>query len=88
MDYKTEILSSIRIMIEQRLRNYKADRTYASVIKSITPKGYVVSDETGKERTVQCCIPGIRLSAGQSVWIKEPLGDLKQLHICGVIERR
>lgn len=88
MDFKTEILSSIRIMIEQRLRNYKADRTYASVIKSITPKGYVVSDEAGRERTVPCCIPGIRLNAGQNVWIKEPLGDLKQLHICGVIERR
>lgn len=88
MDYKTEILKSIQIMIDQRLKSYKTDRTYESVIKSITPKGYVVSDEAGKERTVQCCIPGIQLNVGQSVWVKEPFGSLKRLHICGIIERR
>lgn len=75
-------------MIDQRLRNYKSDRTYESVIKNITAKGYVISDEAGNERTVPCCIPGVTLHVGQSVWVKEPLGSLKRLHICGVIERR
>ncbi|MBD5463232.1 MAG: hypothetical protein HDR24_09290 [Lachnospiraceae bacterium] len=69
------------------IANCKVDRTYQSVIKRITPKGYVVLDETGSERTVGCCIPGMELSVMQKVWVKEPMGDLKGLHICGVIGR-
>ena len=90
MDFKTEILRSIRIMIEREIRNYKADKTYASVIQSINAKGYVILDDTGHERTVPCAIQGISLSPGQRVYIKAPLGDLKQLHICGITanERR
>ena len=85
MDFKTEILKSIQTMIDRKLDNYKADRTYRSVIKSINKKGYVILDKTGNERTVQCCIPGVELKIGQSVWIKEPMSDLKGIHICGVV---
>ncbi len=85
MDFKTELLSSIQIMINRKLGDYKADRTYKSVIKSISPKGYVVLDEAGSERIVPCCIPSIALKAGQGVWLKEPMGDLKGLHICGIL---
>ena len=84
MDLGKEILKSIQIMIDRKLNNYKADRTYRSIIKNINRKGYVVLDETGNERTVPCCIPGLELRIGQRVWIKEPLGQLKDLHICGV----
>lgn len=85
MDFKTELLNSIQIMINRKLSDYKADRTYKSVIKSISPKGYIVLDETGCERIVKCCIPDIDLKAGQGIWLKEPMGDLKGLHICGVV---
>ena len=85
MDFKTEILKSIQIVIDKKLNNYKADRTYKSVIKQITKKGYVILDEAGCERTVPCCIPGVNPRPGQKVWIKEPLGDLKGLHICGIL---
>lgn len=85
MDYKSEILRSIRTMVDQSIAKCKVDRTYESVIKEITPKGYVVLDEAGNERTVGCCIPGLQLHAMQRVWVKEPLGNLKRLHICGVI---
>ena len=85
MDFKTEILKTIQTMIDRKLDNYKADRTYRSVIKNITPKGYVILDNAGSERTVQCCIPGVELRIGQSVWVKEPMGDLKGLHICGAV---
>ena len=85
MDFKTEILKSIQIMIDRKLNNYKADRTYKSIIRNVTPKGYVVLDETGNERTVQCCITNVTLKIGQSVWLKEPLGKLEDLHICGVV---
>ena len=85
MDIGKEILKSIQIMIDKKLDNYKADITYESVIKNITPKGYVVLDRAGSERTVQCCIPNIELRPTQKVWVKEPGSDLNKIHICGVI---
>lgn len=88
MDLGKELLKSIQIMINKKLKNYKADRTYRTVIKEITPKGYVILDETGSDRTVQCCIPNVTLKVGQKVYVKEPLGRLVELHICGVIENK
>ncbi|MCM1134375.1 MAG: hypothetical protein NC400_02265 [Clostridium sp.] len=66
-------------------KSVNCDRTYKTVIKQITKKGYVILDESGNERTVQCCIPGLELKVMQSVWVKEPMGRLNDLHICGVI---
>lgn len=86
MDYKSELLRSIQIMIDKKLRTYKSDRTYESVVEEITPKGYVVLDEAGCKRTVKCALPNLQLSAGQRVWIKEPMGNLRKLHICGVVK--
>lgn len=88
MNLADELLKSMQIMINRKLKNYKADRTYKSVIKQVTPKGYVILDETGSERTVPCCIPGIELRPMQSVWVKEPMGRLNDLHICGVVGNR
>ena len=80
-----EILKTIKYAIDRKAVN--CGITYESIIKEITPKGYVVLDRAGSERTVQCCIPGITLRIGQSIWVKEPMGDLKKIHICGVIEK-
>lgn len=77
-----EILKAIKYAVDKKSIN--CDRTYKSVIKRIDKKGYVILDRTGSERTVKCCIPGIELRPGQSVYVKEPMGDLKGLHICGV----
>ena len=84
MNLGEELIKTIQIMINRKLKNYKADRTYESIIKKITPEGYVVLDETGSERTVQCCIPELKLREFQRVWLREPMGNLKKLHICGV----
>ena len=85
MEFKTELLRSVQTAIDQKLKHYKADRTYKAVILKTTAKGYVILDETGCERTVTCCIPGLSLKAGQYVWVKEPLADIKHIHICGVL---
>lgn len=61
-----------------------SDITYESVIKRITKKGYVILDRSGQERTVQCCIPNVELRPMQSVFVKEPMGKLNKIHICGV----
>lgn len=85
MNFKEEIFKSIQTMVDRAVDNCKVDHTYESVIKNITPKGYVVLDRAGSERTVQCCIPGINLRMMQRVWVKEPMSDLNKIHICGVI---
>lgn len=84
-DIGKEILKSIQIMVEQKLSAVPADQTYASVVKKANADNtYVILDRTGIERTVKCSIPGIRLQVMQRVWIKEPCGNLKHIHICGV----
>jgi hypothetical protein len=88
MDLGKELLKTMQIMIDRKFRNYKSDRTYKSVVKRLDKRGYVILDETGSERIVQCCIPGVHLQAGQLVYIKEPLGRLNDIHICGIIENK
>ena len=84
MDYKNEILKSIQTMVDRTVSNRKVDHTYRSVVKKIVKEGYVIVDSAGCERTVRCCIPGVSLKAGQNVWVKERMGDIGALHICGV----
>lgn len=86
MNFKDELFQSIQTMIEKSVANCKKDHTYQSVVKKVTPRGYVVLDESGNERTVPCCIPGLELKAMQRVWLKEPAGKLAELHICGVAD--
>ena len=81
-----EIIKTIQYAIEKKTIN--CDRTFKTVIKQVTPKGYVILDESGSERTVGCCIPNITLYAGQMVWVKIPLGDVKGMYICNVVESR
>lgn len=78
-----EILKTIKYAVDKKAVN--CDRTYQSIIKEITPKGYVILDRAGSERTVKCCIPGMELRKFQKVWVKEPMGDLKGLHVVGVV---
>lgn len=80
-----ELLKTIQIMINRKLKNYKADRTYQTIIKSINKKGYVVLDQAGQERTVPCGIPNVELKPMQSVYVKEPMGKINELHICSVV---
>lgn len=85
MNFKEEIFKSIQGMVDRAITNCKVDRTYESIIKEITPKGYVVLDRYGSERIVQCCIPGLELRKMQHVWVREPMSNLNKLHICGVV---
>lgn len=88
MDLGKELLKTIQIMINRTLKNYKADRTFKTVIKKVTRKGYVILDESGSERIVECCIPNISLRVGQIVWVKIPMGDVKGMYICNIVGSR
>ena len=78
-----EILKAIKYAVDRKAVN--CDVTYKSRIKTVNKKGYVVLDRNGSERTVKCCIPNLNLKAGQSVWVKEPMSKLSDIHICGVV---
>lgn len=84
MDFKEEIFKSIQTMVDRAIANCKADRTYRTVIKRIDKNGYVITDQAGQERTVPCGIPNIELRPGQSVYVKEPMGKIHELHICNL----
>lgn len=78
-----EILKAIQYAVDRKAVN--CDVTYKSRIKNVNKKGYVVLDRSGSERTVKCCIPGLDLKVGQSVWVKEPMSSLRDAHIVGVV---
>ena len=85
MDLGKEVIKAIQIMVDRKFSNYKADNTFVSVIKKVNPNGtYVVLDESGSERTVKCCIPGVDLRVGQRVYVTVPSSDLKKIFISGV----
>lgn len=77
-----EIIKTIKYAIDKKTIN--CDRTFKSVIKQVTPKGYIILDESGSERVVKCCITNVSLKAGQMVWVKIPCGNIKNMHVCGV----
>lgn len=83
MTLSDEILRTIKYALDKYTVN--CDRTYKSVVKSITPKGYVILDDSGCERTVKCVIPNADLKIGKGVWVKVPCGNLNQIHICGIV---
>ena len=86
IDIGAEILKSIEILVNRKIENYKADCTFASVIKQKNTNGtYVILDSSGGERTVKCCIPNLTLNVGQRVWVKMPMGKLSGIHICGMV---
>lgn len=86
MSLGKELLKAIQIMINRALKNYKVDRTYRTVIKRVVKNGYVITDETGQERVVPCGIPNVELKPMQSVYVKEPLGKVNELHICNIAD--
>lgn len=85
MNLGEELIKTIQIMINRKLKNYRSDRTYRTVIKRIDKNGYVITDQTGQERIVPCGIPNVELRPMQSVYVKEPMGKINELHICSVV---
>lgn len=85
-----EDIEAINVLVKEIVKAVRGnvvncDRTYRTVIKRIDKNGYVITDEAGQERTVPCGIPNVELRPGQSVYVKEPMGKINELHICGII---
>ena len=78
-----EILKAIKYAVDRKAVN--CDRTYRTVIKKVVKNGYVITDEAGQERIVPCGIPNVELKPMQSVYVKEPMGRINELHICNIV---
>lgn len=68
-------------------KTINCDRTFKTAVRQITPKGYIVTDQSGSERTVKCAIPEVTLKPGQFVWVTMPCGKLKDMYISGIVEK-
>ena len=86
LDLGKELLKAIQIMINRALKNCKVDRTYRTVIKRIDKNGYVITDQAGQERIIPCGIPNVELRPMQSVYVKEPMVNINELHICNIAD--
>lgn len=85
-----EDIEAINVLVKEIVKAVRGnvvncDRTFKTVIKQTTNKGYVILDESGTERVVKCCIPNVSLKAGQMVWVKIPCGKIKDMHVVGVV---
>ena len=78
-----EILKTIKYAVDRKAIN--CDRTFKTAVRQVTPKGYVITDQAGSERTVKCAIPGVTLKPGQFVWATMPCGKLKDMYVSGVV---
>ena len=72
-----EVLKYIDRAVKEKTAS---DRTYKTVIKRVVKNGY----QAGQERIVPCGIPNVELKPMQSVYVKEPMGRINELHICSV----
>lgn len=84
-----EDIEAINVLVKEIVKAVRGnvvncDRTYRTVIKGIDKNGYVITDQAGQERTVPCGIPNVELRPGQSVYVKEPMGKISELHICNL----
>lgn len=84
-----EDIEAVNTLVKEIVRAIRentinCDRTFKTIIKKVTPKGYVILDESGSERTVGCCIPNVSLKTGQMVYVKVMQGAFNSMCICGI----
>ncbi|MEY8525055.1 hypothetical protein AALA90_18815 [Lachnospiraceae bacterium 38-10] len=81
---------AVDILVREIIKAIKSktincDRTFKTAVRQVTPKGYIITDLAGSERTVKCAIPGLTLKPGQFVWVTMPCGKLKDMYVSGVV---
>ena len=77
------ILRAIDILIEQKIKKERVDKTFPSVVYGTNEDGTYTIVKDKQKYNVRCAIPVI-LSLGTHVWVKIPCGCLHEMHICGL----
>lgn len=80
------LIKVIKQAIDDSLAKYKCDKTFKSTIWKVN-----------RDKTYQICYIGhlydvknalgTELSVGQTVWVKIPSNSLKDMHICGIVDK-
>lgn len=80
------IIKAIDTLLEERLKRMKYDRTFKStVLRKLSNSIYEIN-YLGQTYRIPNAL-GTELGVGQSVWVKLPCGDFKEMHICGIIRK-
>ena len=80
------LLNEISLLIDKRLSAYHCDKTFKSTIWKVNrDKTYQIC-YTGHFYDVKNAL-GTELNVGQNVWVKIPSNSLKDMHICGIIDK-
>ena len=88
-DIGTNIIDAISILVEERLKKIKYDRTFQStILKDISDNVYEIR-YLGKTYHVSNALgSGVHFNAGQPVWVKIPSGNINKMHICGIAQKK
>lgn len=81
------LLNKIISMIDDKTQNLKYDKTFKSTIWKINADGTYQISYMNQLYNVPNAL-GIELSLGQSVWVKIPRGIFRDMHICGINNKR
>ena len=84
MSIKEQIFKATEMIVDNKLKRFKVDKTLPSVVTSVEKDGKYVIVFDGSNYSVKCSIPNMDLKVGQGVWVKIPNGDFNSKHICGV----
>lgn len=86
-DIGNNIIKSILVILEQKMKNMGFDKTFKSTIWNKNDDGTYQISYLGQVYNVYNTIP-VDLELGQSVWVKIPCGILRNMHICGVNSKK
>ena len=78
--------SKISNLIDEKTSKLKFDKTFKATIWEINTDGTYQINYKGQIYSVPNALD-TTLSLGQSVWVKIPCGILRNMHICGVINK-
>lgn len=83
----TNIIKSINILLEEKLKSLKYDKTFKSTVWGINDDGTYQISYKNQLYDVPNAL-GTNLSIGQSVWVKIPSGIFRNMHICGICYKK
>ena len=83
----TSIIKSINILLEEKLKSLKYDKTFKSTVWGINDDGTYQISYKNQLYDVPNAL-GTNLSIGQSVWVKIPSGIFRNMHICGICYKK
>ena len=77
------ILNSINVLLENKIKNLKVDRTFKTTIWSKNTDGTYQISYMNQKYNVPNGL-GVDLQAGQSVWVTIPSGIFRNMFISGI----